>query len=389
MTRGVQDDLRAWLAANAPTGTLAFADRVAWHRKLFDAGLIGLTWPIEFGGQEREPASQAHLLSELALIDAPAFVNQAGLEIAGPSIMQFGTPEQQARYLRPILTGEELWCQLYSEPEAGSDLASLRCHARRDGDDFIINGQKVWTSEAGWSDFGVLLARTDPEAPKHQGISCFILDMRSAGVEIRPLTQITGSEHFSEVFLTDVRVPANNLIGPLNAGWSVAMSALAFERAGNSLARIVRYQTAWRKLCRVAGQIEFEGRPLIEHAATREKLGCAWAEIETQRLTALRLLEMLDAKEDLGSLPSMHKLSYSEFERRFADLAQELLGPWGLLAEGHEHADLLVGTSSGEPGAWPHEAMWARAVTIFAGTSEIQRNIIADRELALPREPRT
>jgi alkylation response protein AidB-like acyl-CoA dehydrogenase len=384
----LQGDLRDWLRANAPLGALTFAERVTWHRTLFDAGLIGLTWPKEFGGQGREPASQAHLLSELALIDAPAFVNQAGLEIAGPSLMQFGTPEQQARYLRSILTGEELWCQLYSEPEAGSDLASLRCRAQRDGDTFILNGQKVWTSEAGWSDFGVLLARTEPDAPKHKGISCFILDMKTTGIDVRPLTQITGSEHFSEVFLTDVRVPVANLIGPLNGGWSVAMHALDFERAGNSLARIVRYQTAWRKLCRVVAQIEFRGQPLIEHSSTREKLGCAWAEIETQRLTALRLLEMLDAGEPLGSLPSMHKLAYSEFERRYADMAQEILGPWGLVSEGSEYTDLMIGTSSGEAGAWPHEAMWARAVTIFAGTSEIQKNIIADRELALPREPR-
>ena len=380
--------LREWLRTNAPRGKLSFAERVVWHRQLYDAGLIGLTWPVAFGGQGQSPASQARLLSELALIDAPAFVNQAGLEIAGPSIMQFGSPEQQERYLRPILSGEELWCQLYSEPEAGSDLASLRCLAKRDGDSFVVSGQKVWTSEAAWSHYGVLLAKTNPDLPKHKGISCFVLDMKSVGVDIRPLTQITGSEHFSEVFLTDVRIPAENLIGALNGGWAVAMAALAFERAGNSLARIVRYQTAWRKLCSAASVIMVAGAALIDAPGVKEQLGSAWAEIETQRLTALRLLELLDTGEDLGSLPSMHKLSYSEFERRFADMAQALLGPWGLLAEESEITDLMVGTSSGEDGAWPHEALWARAVTIFAGTSEIQRNIIADRGLKLPREPR-
>lgn len=387
----LRERVRLWLHEHVPsTEPLSLQDKRAWHQKLYRAGLVGMTWPREFGGQGAGPMAQAIVSSELAAANSPNPINQAGLEIAGPSLMQYGSESQKVRYLRPILEGSELWCQLYSEPNAGSDLASLKTSATRVGEDYVVNGQKVWISEGPWSDYGVLLARTDRSAPKHKGISCLLIDMRSAGVEVRPLKQITGSAHFSEVFLSDVRVPVGNLIGAENDGWKVAMAALAFERGGNSLARIMRYQMAFHKLVRTLSKLEGgRGHALIEDMGTRRKLGAAWAEIEIQRVTALRLLSMAERGEDLGGLPSAHKLSYSEFERRYMDLAQELLGPWGRLTDGQQLNELMVGTSSAEPGTWAHSTLWARAVTIFAGTSEIQRNIIADRVLRMPREPRT
>ena len=387
----LRERVRQWLIDHVPLADpVALEEKRDWHKKLYNAGMVGMTWPLEFGGQGAGPMVQAIVSSELALANAPNPINQAGLEIAGPSLMHYGSDRQKARYLRPILEGTELWCQLYSEPNAGSDLASLKTSAVRDGDSYVVNGQKVWISEGPWSDYGVLLARTDRTAPKHKGISCFLVDMRSPGLEVRPLKQITGSSHFSEVFLTDVRVPSENLIGSENDGWKVAMAALAFERGGNSLARIMRYQMAFRKLTITLSKLEDpNGKPLIEDIGTRRKLGATWAEIEVQRVTALRLLSMAESGQDLSGLPSAHKLSYSEFERRYMDLAQELLGPWGRLTDGQQLNELMVGTSSAEPGTWAHSTLWARAVTIFAGTSEIQRNIIADRVLRMPREPRT
>lgn len=389
--RGLRQRVRQWLGDHVPAAEpLSLEGKRAWHQKLYGAGMVGMTWPREFGGQGAGPMAQAIVSAELAIANAPNPINQAGLEIAGPSLMQYGSEGQKSRYLRPILEGRELWCQLYSEPNAGSDLASLKTAAIRMGEDYLVNGQKVWISEGPWADYGVLLARTDRSAPKHKGISCFLLDMHSPGVEVRPLRQITGSSHFSEVFLSDVRVPAGNLIGSENDGWKVAMAALAFERGGNSLARITRYQMAFRKLIGALSKLEgSNGHAVINDLGVRRKLGAAWAEIEVQRVTALRLLSLAERGKDLGGLPSAHKLSYSEFERRYMDLVQELLGPWARLIDGQQMGELMVGTSSAEPGTWAHATLWARAVTIFAGTSEIQRNIIADRALHLPREPRT
>jgi alkylation response protein AidB-like acyl-CoA dehydrogenase len=385
----LRGQVRQWLRDQAPVAEpKTLEERREWHQRLHAAGFVGMTWPREFGGQGAGPMAQAIVGAEMAIANAPAPINLSGLEIAGPSLMQFGTEQQRARYLRPILAATELWCQLYSEPNAGSDLASLGTTARRDGNVYIVNGQKVWISEGPWADYGVLLARTDRNAPRHKGISCLIVDMRSRGVEVRPLRQITGSSHFSEVFLSDVCVPCENLIGAENDGWKVAMAALAFERGGNSLARITRYQMAFRKLVKTLSKLNMDGRPMIADHGIRHRLGIAWAEIEVQRITALRLLSLAECGEDLGGLPSSHKLSYSEFERRFTDMAAEMLGPWARLVDGEQMSELLVGTSSAEPGTWAHATLWSRAVTIFAGTSEIQRNIIADRVLRLPREPR-
>ncbi|MFN8517408.1 MAG: acyl-CoA dehydrogenase family protein, partial [Chloroflexia bacterium] len=218
--------VRAWLAEHAPREPLhTVAAKKAWHRKLYEAGYLGMGWPKAYGGQDARPIEQAIVVEEMARADAPGSANWAGLGLAGPTLIHHGTASQRERYLRHILLGDEIWCQLYSEPNAGSDLAALQCRAERDGDHFIVNGQKIWTSTAPDADLGLLLVRTDRDAPKHQGISYLIVDMHSPGLEVRPLRQITGiADEFAEVFFTNVRVPAENLIGQLNTGWRIAQT---------------------------------------------------------------------------------------------------------------------------------------------------------------------
>lgn len=390
----LQDQVRTWIRENRPAvAPTSIAERRAWHRKLYEAGYIGMLWPREHGGRGSGPLAQAIVLSELAQADLPAGLNWAGLEIGGPAIFLHGSPAQKSRYLEPILQGEELWCQLYSEPGAGSDLASLRTRAVDQGDHFLVNGQKTWTSDGLDARFGLLLARTSGEADptssqKRSGISAFILDMQSPGVEVRPLRQITGHTDFCEVFLTDVRVPKERLVGSAGMGWKIANATFAYERGTSTLARISRYRRALQRLLAALQALTRAGRPLVEDAHIRQRVGTIYAEMEVQRYAALRLLSEMEQGRDPGAHASVVKLSCSEFERRLNDLAQELLGPWARLLDAQGNDFLAAGTSSGAPGTWAHSLMWSRAVTIFAGTSEIQRNIISDRLLNLPREPR-
>jgi len=387
--RAFRAETRRWLEAHVPRGELEAADeRRAWHRQLYEAGHIGMGWPREYGGRGATPMQQAIVADELARINAPPYMNHLGISIVGPTIIVHGTEAQKRRYLKKILTAEELWCQLYSEPNAGSDLASLRTRAEDRGDHFVVNGQKIWTSGGAAADWGLLLARTDPAAPKHKGISCFLLDMRQPGVEARPLRQVTGSAHFAEVFMTDARADAADLIGRLGQGWEIAQTTLAYERGGNSLARVTRYAAAFGQLVRAARSLAREGRPLLEDPRVRSRLGRIYAELEVQRYAALRVLSALEKGEQPGAASSITKLSYSEFEKRYHELAQEILGPWGQLTARSPHDFLEIDTSSGEPGTWAHAFLWSRAGTIYAGSSEIQKNVIADRVLGLPREPR-
>jgi len=387
--RAFRAETRRWLEANLPRGELPSLDeRRAWHQKLYEAGYIGMGWPREYGGRGATPMQQAIVADELARINAPPYMNHLGISIVGPTIIVHGTEAQKRRYLKKILTAEELWCQLYSEPNAGSDLASLRTRAEDRGDHFVVNGQKIWTSGGAGADWGLLLARTGPGAPKHKGISCFLLDMRQPGVEARPLRQVTGSAHFAEVFMTDARADAADLIGRLGQGWEIAQTTLAYERGGNSLARVTRYAAAFGQLVRAARSLAREGRPLLEDPRVRSRLGRIYAELEVQRYAALRVLSALEKGEQPGAASSITKLSYSEFEKRYHELAQEILGPWGQLTARSPHDFLEIDTSSGEPGTWAHAFLWSRAGTIYAGSSEIQKNVIADRVLGLPREPR-
>jgi alkylation response protein AidB-like acyl-CoA dehydrogenase len=345
-------------------------------------------WPVEYGGRGATPLQQAIVADEMARVNAPPPINPLGIAFVGPTIIVHGTEAQKQRYLRQILTAEELWCQLYSEPNAGSDLASLRTRAEDRGDHFVVNGQKIWTSGGLVADRGLLLARTDTAVPKHKGISGFLIAMRQPGVEVRALRQITGSAHFAEVFLTDARVEKADLVGRLGQGWEIAQTTLSYERGGSSLARVTRYAAAFHQLLKAVRTLRRGGRPLLEDPAVRAKLGRIYAELEVQRYAALRVLSALEKGESPGAAASITKLSYSEFEKRYHELVQEILGPWGQAMSGAAGDFAEVDTSSGEPGTWATAFLWSRAGTIYAGSSEIQKNIIGERVLGLPKEVR-
>jgi alkylation response protein AidB-like acyl-CoA dehydrogenase len=387
--RAFRDATRRWFEANTPRHDLkTLEERRAWHRKLYEAGFVGMAWPREYGGCGARPMQEAIAADEMARVNAPPPINTLGIGIVGPTVIVHGTDAQKQRYLKKILTAEELWCQLYSEPNAGSDLASLKTRAEDGGDHFIINGQKIWTSGGLIADWGLLLARTDPAMPKHKGISCFLLSMRQPGVEVRPLKQINGGSHFSEVFMTGARAEKADLIGRLGQGWEIAQTTLSYERGANSLARVTRYAAAFHQLVKATRSLRRGGQPLVEDRVVRGKLGRIWAELEVQRYAALRVLSALDKGESPGAASSITKLSYSEFEKRFHELAQEILGPHGqvMAQAGDDFSD--VDTSSGEPGTWATAFLWSRAGTIYAGSSEIQKNVIGERVLGLPKEAR-
>jgi alkylation response protein AidB-like acyl-CoA dehydrogenase len=360
---------RRWLEANVPTHDLKTLDeRKAWHRKLYEAGYVGMLWPKEYGGWGTTPMQQAIVQDEMARVSAPPAINGLGIGFIGPTIIVHGTEAQKQRYLKKMLTAEEIWCQLYSEPNAGSDLASLKTRAEDQGDHFVVNGQKIWTSSGPIADWGILLCRTDAKVAKHRGISCVLLNMRQPGVEVRPLKQITGSSLFSEVFMTNARAEKSDLIG-------------------NVLGRVTRYTTPYNQLVKATKELRRGGRPLIDDPAVRAKMGRIYADLEVQRYAALRVLSALQKGDSPGAASSITKLSYTEFEKRYYELALEILGPFGQLMVAREEFE-EVDSSSGEPGTFATAFLWSRAGTIYSGSSEIQKNIIGERVLGLPKEVR-
>ena len=386
--RAFRDKTRRWLEAHVPADDLkTLAERKAWHRTLYEAGYVGMLWPREYGGWGATAMQQAIVQDEMARIQAPPTINGLGIGFIGPTIIVHGTPAQKERYLRKMLTAEEIWCQLYSEPNAGSDLAGLKTRAEDNGDHFVVNGQKIWTSSGPIADWGILLARTDPRAAKHKGISCVLLNMRQPGVEVRPLKQLTGHSLFSEVFMTNARAEKSDLVGNLNEGWAIAQTTLGYERGGNSLGRVTRYAIAFSQLVKATKQLRRGGRPLLEDPAVRAKMGKLYAELEVQRYAGLRVLSALDKGDSPGAASSITKLSYTEFEKRYYETALEILGPWGQLMTAREEFE-EIDTSSGEAGTWATAFLWARAGTIYSGSSEIQKNIIGERVLGLPKEVR-
>jgi alkylation response protein AidB-like acyl-CoA dehydrogenase len=386
--RAFRDQTRRWLEANVPTEDMkTLAERKAWHRKLYEAGYVGMLWPKEYGGWGATAMQQAIVQDEMARIQAPPAINGLGIGFIGPTIIVHGTEAQKQRYLKKMLTAEEIWCQLYSEPNAGSDLAGLKTRAEDAGDHFVVNGQKIWTSSGPIADWGILLARTDPKVAKHKGISCVLLNMRQPGVEVRPLKQITGHSLFSEVFMTNARADKSDLIGNLNEGWAIAQTTLGFERGGNSLGRVTRYAIAFNQLVKATKQLKRQGRPLIEDPVIRAKMGKLFAELEVQRYAGLRVLSALNKSDSPGAASSITKLSYTEFEKRYYETALEILGPWGQMMTAREEFE-EIDTASGEAGTWATAFLWARAGTIYSGSSEIQKNIIGERVLGLPKEVR-
>src|ERR1700741_4126330 len=296
--RAFRDKTRRWLEANTPTDDLkTLAERKAWHRKLYEAGYVGMLWPKEYGGWGATAMQQAIVQDEMARMGAPPAINGLGIGFIGPTIIVHGTEAQKQRYLKKMLTAEEIWCQLYSEPNAGSDLASLKTRAEDAGDHFVINGQKIWTSSGPIADWGLLLCRTDPKVPKHKGISCILINMRQPGVEVRPLKQLTGASLFSEVFMTNARAEKVDLLGNLGQGWEIAQTTLGYERGANSLGRVTRYHIAFAQLVKAAKDLRRDGKPLIDNAAVRARMGRMYAELEVQRYAALRVLSSLGKSE--------------------------------------------------------------------------------------------
>jgi alkylation response protein AidB-like acyl-CoA dehydrogenase len=381
--------VRRWFAEN-PSGPLATLDqKKAWQRKLYDAGFVGMGWPREYGGQDARPMEQAIVAEEMALGDVPGAINSLALGLLGPTLIVHATNDQKQRYLKPMLTADEIWCQLYSEPDSGSDLASLKTSAVRDGDRWIINGQKVWTSLGPIADFGMLLARTDPSVPKHKGISYFILDMHQPGVEVRPLKQITGSSEFAEIFFTNAIVPAENIIGQEGQGWELAQTTLGFERGGSVLARVTRHQANMRRLIEVANGLSRDGVSLVDDPVARQKLGRMVVEVEVLRYAGFRVLSKLEQGKRPGPESSVDKLYYSELDKRHQELVQDILGPYGQIEQGLPSEFALNSSNArGDDTTWAYNFLWSRAGTIYAGSSEIQKNIIGERVLKLPREPR-
>jgi alkylation response protein AidB-like acyl-CoA dehydrogenase len=372
--------LRAWLEANVPQNGEPHAGRMdesvsrEWAKKLYEAGYAGLTWPKEFGGAGAPYTHQAIFLEETARAESPDHIGVIGLGMAGPTIIAHGTPEQKA-HLKKILSGEEVWCQGFSEPGSGSDLASLRTKGEDDGDSFVVNGQKVWSSFAHLADYCILLVRTDPEAPKHKGITYLLVDMHSPGVDVRPLRQITGDPEFNEIFFSDVRVPKENVLGEVNQGWQVAMTTLLHERGTLGFALTARLEVQVRKLIALAKEKRSDGTVPADDPIIRDRIARHWAELQALRFTNYRALTGLVKTGVPGPEGSVAKLHWSETNQRLTKLAIEILGPEAQLdAEGGRWN-----------GYWQYQQLRSRGNTIEAGTSEVLRNIISERVLGMPR----
>jgi hypothetical protein len=383
-----REEIRAFVRSELPPdwGSAAYNDREdaprevsetsrAFQRKLADKGWLTLAWPAEHGGLGAGPMQQLVYNEEMSALRAPGFGGM-GVAMVGPTLMLHGTDEQRQRFLTPIARGELNWCQGFSEPGSGSDLASLQTRAVQDGDDFVVNGQKMWTSGAHRADYCILLARTDPEAPKHRGISYFLMDMKSPGITITPLTNMLGSAAFNQLFLDNVRIPCANLVGEVNRGWYVATTTLDFERSG--IQRIVFAQTLLDDLIAYAKRRGADGRRLIDRPGRRHQLADLQIAFSVGRLLSYRVAWMQGQGLVPNSEASVAKLFSTELQSRFAGAAVNMLGLGGVLSRGSAAAPL--------DGRLNSYYLAAVSYTIAAGTSEVQRNIIAQRGLGLPRD---
>jgi alkylation response protein AidB-like acyl-CoA dehydrogenase len=377
-----RDELRAWLRRHPPPGNdvAATTGDVAllreWQSALHADRWIAVHWPVEYGGRDASVTQVAIYNEELARAGAPQLLGRAGITLVGPTLMAHGTEEQRRRWMPRILAGDDVWCQLFSEPDAGSDLTNLSTRAEKHGDVYVVNGQKVWSSHARFADWGIALVRTDPDARRHEGISMLAIPMNATGVDVRPLRQITGESEFNEVFLEDVEVPAENLIGPEHEGWRVANTTLANERGATFI---------WKQqvLCREAVDrlaTACARRGIAREPVVRQRLAQSWIEVEIFRLHNARTLARLSRGEQLGAESSVVKLWWAGVTQRLYETGTAVLGADALLVSEDAHAI--------DEGRWAHELLATRANSIQGGTSEIQRNIIGERLLGLPREPR-
>jgi alkylation response protein AidB-like acyl-CoA dehydrogenase len=384
--RGFQSEVRAFLDENLPEGwgTSSFKmpsgeERIEflrdWQRRLNDASLAAIAWPKEYGGRDASLVWQIIYSRELARRGAPEPINRSAVIHTGPTIIQWGTEEQKARFLPKILTGEEVWCQGFSEPDAGSDLASLRTRAEIRGDNFVVNGQKVWTTRAHYADWCFLLVRTDTDAPKHEGISCLLVDMKSPGIRVQPIRQIANQAEFNEVFFEDVEVPRDMVVGGVNNGWRVATSTLSYERAGQgNTTRLERRFNIVEELCK---ELEIDGKPRIEDPLVQDQLVRFASRVEALRQIAARAIAAGLQGAPPGADSAVAKLLTSETDQAMSEFGLELAGRIGILTQDSNH--------SIKRGNIARSYLIMRAATIGAGTSEIQRNVIGERLLGLPK----
>ncbi|HEY5192486.1 MAG TPA: acyl-CoA dehydrogenase family protein [Solirubrobacteraceae bacterium] len=366
-----REELRGWLAENRPaeepsedSEDAKYAWRREWQRKLYDAGWAAPAWPAEYGGRGASLTESAIYFEELGLACVPLPANVLGLLLGGPTLMVWGTDEQKERYLAPILSAEEIWCQGFSEPDAGSDLASLKTRAVKDGDGWVVSGQKVWTSGAQYSKWCMLVARTDGDVPKHKGLTYFLMDMEQQAVQVRPLRQITGEDEFNELFIEEARIPDENVVGGVGNGWKVALTTLMNERAGLGFALQVRLRQLLDDTLAVARENGLLENPLYADALAELHIRC-----ESIRLLAWKGLTDIERYGQPGPEGSLVKWLWSDTNQRLTQLAAEIVGP----------AALTAGTS------WSYELLRARGNTIEGGTTEVLKNIVAERVLGLPR----
>jgi len=361
---------RGNLAEDPADASLYLKRCQAWQATLHDNGWAGIAWPKAFGGRGGTPAQAVIFGQEAGLYDVTTGFIGAAQQLVGPPIMRHGSDAQRARYLKPLLRGEEMWCQLFSEPGAGSDLAALATRAVLDGDEWVVNGQKVWTSNAHHADFGILLARTDPDAPKHKGITFFIVDMRTPGIEIRPLVQATGLSHFSEVFLTEVRIPAANVVGEVHEGWACARTTLASEAGMIGGAGLT---SGFSALLALAQQCGRTGEPLV-----RQALADVYSRERILKFLGMRTQTVIMHKRGNAPDPSVIKNFFTQSLSKRVELAVDLEGAAGMLA----------GTDAIQDGFWQMQCMAQFSSRIGGGTNEVHRNMIGERALGLPAEAR-
>jgi len=364
--------VRAWLAANVPaTGSLTTLDGMrAWQRKLHGAGFLAVAWPKEYGGAGLTEMQQAILNEELARVRAPGVVNAMAIWWVGPAIMRYGTDAQKKRFIPPILSAEEIWATGYSEPTSGSDMAAAKMRAVRDGDVYVVNGQKIWTTLAHISDWYFVLVRTSTDGPKWAGLSLLLVDMKSPGIEIRPIRQIDGGSEFNEVFMTDVRVPVTNLLGKEGQGWEVVSSALVNERTG--IAGSVRFDQALDWLSTTV-----RGQGKASDPRVRQRLAELATKAAIVRYSGLRTLTDSLRGRMNPHLSAAMKLATTQLTQEFSETAMDVLGPW---------ATLMGDSRAPSDGRWARQWLYDRSMTIAGGTSEVQRNIVAQRILGLPRD---
>jgi alkylation response protein AidB-like acyl-CoA dehydrogenase len=381
-------EFRGWLDENLPaewrrpgywrsfTPDEAFTRRRDWEAAKARAGWAGVHWPVEYGGRGGTPAQKAIYDEEMARAGAPTTVNTLGLTFLAPTVMAIGTPEQKRDIIRPMLLTDVIWCQGFSEPDAGSDLAALRTRAVRDGDHYVVNGQKIWTTNARHADKMFTLVRTGGGERRHDGLTMLLIDLRSPGVEVRPLRQLSGATEFGEVFLTDVRVPVTEVLGTEGRGWDVAMLLLSFERGSSAIGQYTLFRAELDEVIALARRTERDGRPASEHPVIRQRIAQAVIELETLRLHSWHVLTQVQRGRPLGATSSLTKLQWSRAHQDLGELFTMIAGA------GHQlTGDDVPLADAALQGAY----LWSRSETIWGGSSEIQRNIVAEHLLGLPR----